>query len=120
MRMSSHNGHYPTPGVPLAAGMQRTSSADYTEVTIEPAPAPQRRTTDPSGARRPHVETVQEESPPTNNQKKQVPVKKKSYFSQAMNYVRGGNDSTSGGSSEESHMKHPQKYHAAVEEDESL
>ena len=105
-----HNGFYPTPGVPAAAGLQRTHS-DHTEVTVEPAPkaASRKKAPDPT-ANRPFVETV-DESPTAK------PVKKKSYFTQAFNYVRGGSDGS--GSDDDSHMKQPQKYHA-VEEDGSL
>lgn len=120
-RGQAYNGHFPTPGVPAAAGRHRaTSSSEYTEVTVEPAPPPnnQHLKSPPNYNQNSHpvVETVHEAPLPKESPKK-VPVKK-SYITQAFDYVRGGNQGEN--SSDESHMNQPKKYHAQshhIEED---
>ena len=136
-----HNGHYPTAGVPTAAGMQNNQSmsySDYTEETVEPAP-PKMEPQGQLNGIKPPPKPAYKPPPKTSikNNKNSEPSRlptmrrstrlnpvaevamesptkkavKKGYITQAYDYVTGKSSDTS---SQESHMKQPKKYQATV------
>lgn len=119
-----HNGHMPTPGVPVAAGLTRDMSmSEYTEETYtsEPRPASAPIAT---RATRPTVETVQEgeNEEATQVSPKETPQKVKGgvfraaqdAVEYATSYFKSPSD---GDSNASSHMQRPpRKYYGATSE----